>query len=85
MKKEMLSYFDNKNAGLLYCYITKKAVKGEIKLDPQEVEKELGMPYFSFLSARDWLLERDYILPSTLLRPPMRTRRCRYPIFRSGK
>ena len=69
MKKEILSCFDNKNAGLLYCYMVKKEVKGGIKLDPREVEKELGMSYSSFLSARDWLLERDYILPTALLRP----------------
>ena len=36
MKKEILSCFDNKNAGLLYCYIVKKAVKGKTKLDPRK-------------------------------------------------
>ena len=76
MKKEILSYFDNKNAGLLYFYITKKAVKGEIKLDPREVEKELGMPCSSFLSARNWLLEEGCILPSALLRPPRGMGKC---------
>ena len=29
MKKEILSCFDNKNAGLLYYYMVKKEVKGE--------------------------------------------------------
>ena len=28
MKKEILFCFDNKNAGLLYCYIVKKAEIG---------------------------------------------------------
>ena len=69
MKKEILSYFDNKNAGLLYCYMVKKEVKGGIKLDPREVEKELGMSYSSFLSARDWLLDGTYILKTRCLEP----------------
>ena len=69
MKKEILSCFDNKNAGLLYCYMVKKDVNGGIKLDPREVEKELGMDYSSFLSARDWLIDGTYILPTRCLEP----------------
>ena len=69
MKKEMLSCFDNKNARLLYCYIVKKEVKGGIKLDPREVEKELGMDYSSFLSAREWLIDGTYILKTRCLEP----------------
>ena len=74
IKKEILSFFDNKNAGLLYCYMLelerqKKGGKGGIKLDPREVEKELGMDYSSFLSARDWLIDGTYILPTRCLEP----------------
>ena len=69
MKEEILSCFDNKNAGLLYCYMVKKEVKGGIKLDPREVEKELGMDYSSFLSARNWLIDGTYILPTRCLEP----------------
>ena len=46
MKKEILSCFDNKNAGLLYCYTVKKEVRGGGKTRPPGSRKRIGHGLF---------------------------------------